>query len=181
MDSFLTISSPSEGIYKDKGSRFLAFAFSVDTVDEAMAHITQLRKQYHDARHVCWAYRIDEQQWRVNDDGEPSGTAGRPIFSQIQSKNLYHILIIVVRYFGGILLGTGGLTVAYREATKQALDSANILTRDVMVRKTISFPFEKMNEVMRTLKQAEAQIVSQQFDNQCVIVFDIKQQYADRI
>lgn len=123
----MTIQDLSKGIYKDRGSKFLAFAEPVNDEDQAKQRITWYKKKYHDARHVCYAYRIDEQVWRTKDDGEPHGTAGAPILRSIDARNLNHVLVVVVRYFGGTLLGTGGLMVAYREASKAALDAGIII------------------------------------------------------
>ncbi len=181
---YRTIASPSEGIYKEKGSKFLAFAHQVENLEEVKTLLEQYRKEYHDARHVCYAYMLgaDRQDFRANDDGEPSGTAGRPILGQINSLNLTNILVVVIRYFGGILLGTGGLIVAYKEATREALSQAQIVEKDVMEKRRLLFPYEKMNEVMKTLKNCEAIITNQGFeDNQCTIEFEIKLEYANRI
>ncbi len=181
---YTTIAQRAEGLYKEKGSKFLAFAEPVRDIDEVKERLEYYRKEYHDARHVCYAYMLgaDRLDFRANDDGEPSGTAGRPILGQINSLGLTNILVVVVRYFGGILLGTGGLIVAYKEATRDALGQADIVERDVMERRRILFPYEKMNEVMRTLKACEATILNQGYeDNQCVIEYEIKLEYADRI
>ncbi len=181
---YTTIALPAEGLYKEKGSKFLAFAEPVRNIEEVKERLEYYRKEYHDARHVCYAYMLGAERtdFRANDDGEPSGTAGRPILGQINSLGLTNILVVVVRYFGGILLGTGGLIVAYKEATRDALSQAEIVERDVMEQRKIAFPYEKMNEVMRTLKACEANILSQGYeDNQCVIAYEIKLEYADRI
>lgn len=172
-DTYLTIKGCSSGIYKDKGSRFLAFAESVSSEDEIKERIAWYRKEYFDARHVCYAWMLgaDRKHYRSSDDGEPSGTAGRPILGQINSKNVTDILIVVVRYFGGVLLGTGGLIVAYREAAADALANAEIVEKEVMVSCRLKFPYEKMNEVMRTLKEVNAHITSQEYkDMDCVIM-----------
>ncbi len=181
---YTTIAQPAEGLYKEKGSKFLAFAEPVRNIDEVKERLEYYRKEYHDARHVCYAYMLgaDRTDFRANDDGEPSGTAGRPILGQINSLNLTNILVVVIRYFGGILLGTGGLIVAYKEATRDALSGAEIVEKDVMEQRKIVFPYEKMNEVMRTLKACEATILNQGYeDNQCVIEYEIKLEYANRI
>ncbi|MBR1809934.1 MAG: YigZ family protein [Paludibacteraceae bacterium] len=179
-DSFYTILQPANGLYKEKGSRFLAFAEPVETEQEAKQRLAYYRKEYYDARHVCYAWMLgaDREQFRQSDDGEPSGTAGRPILGQINSRHLTNILIVVVRYFGGILLGTGGLVVAYKEAASDALANAQIVEKDVTVRRTLRFNYEKMNNVMRTLKDIDARIISQDYENdQCVIVCDIKKKF----
>ncbi len=181
---FRTIAKPAEGLYKEKGSKFLAFAEPVRDIEQVRERLEFYKKEYHDARHVCYAYMLgaDRLDFRANDDGEPSGTAGRPILGQINSQNLTNILVVVVRYFGGILLGTGGLIVAYKEATRDALAQAEIVEKDVMESGRIMFPYEKMNEVMRKLKNCEATILNQGFeDNQCVIEYEIKKEYAERI
>ncbi len=133
------------------------------------------RKQYHDARHVCFAYIVgtEKQLFRVNDDGEPSGTAGKPILGQIHALELTNTIVVVVRYFGGILLGTGGLTVAYREATRDALSKAQIVTKDIMQRAKVSFPLDKTNEVMRLIRSTQATIVSQDYTDRYIYLLDI--------
>ncbi len=181
---YTTIARPAEGLYKEKGSKFLAFAEPVRNIEEVKERLEYYRKEYHDARHVCYAYMLgtDRLDFRTNDDGEPSGTAGRPILGQINSLGLTNILVVVVRYFGGILLGTGGLIVAYKEATRNALTQAEIVEKDVMEQRKITFPYEKMNEIMRNLKACEATILNQGYeDNQCVIEYEIKLEHANRI
>lgn len=181
-ERYLTIAGEAEGIYKDKGSKFLAFAVPAESIEDVKEQLEQFRQRYHDARHVCYAYMLgaERQDYRANDDGEPSGTAGRPILGQINSRQLTNILIVVVRYFGGILLGTGGLITAYKEAASDALSRAEIVEKDVMIRKTLHFPYEKMNEVMRLLKDTQAVITRQDFDGECIIECNIKLSYADR-
>jgi len=183
-DSYRTITSPAEGLYKDKGSKFLAFAHPVRDAEEIKELLDHYRKEYYDARHVCYAYMLgaDQEEFRANDDGEPSGTAGRPILGQIRSQNLTNVLIVVGRYFCGILLGTGGLIVAYKEASQDALSHAEIVERAVMLPRTLRFPYEKMNEVMRTLKDINAHIISQDWaDGLCIINCEIEKRYEDRI
>ena len=180
---YTTIASHSEGIYKDKGSKFLAFAEPVMTESEVRERLDWYRREYRDARHVCYAYMLGEdgQNWRVSDDGEPSGTAGRPILGQIKSKGLTNILVVVVRYFGGILLGTGGLIVAYKSATQVALENAEIIQKDVLIRRELSFPYAELSNIMSKLRKLDAQIVKQQFDNDCYIECYIKKEYERRI
>jgi uncharacterized YigZ family protein len=186
-DTYQTIEKPSEGIYKDKGSKFLAFAYPITNENELKIHLELLKKDHHSARHHCWAYRIgkDGEQWRANDDGEPSNSAGKPILGQLQSKNVTNIGVIVVRYFGGTLLGVSGLMQAYKEATIDALQNATFITLQIESEHTITFPFEAMNEVMKIMKESTAKIVSQQFDNNCKITFRIRkmkeQQLLDKI
>lgn len=181
-ETYLTISAAAEGLYKEKGSKFLAFAEPVESLEEVKERLEHYRQRFHDARHVCYAYMLgaERKEYRANDDGEPSGTAGRPILGQINSRQLTNILIVVVRYFGGILLGTGGLIVAYKEAAADALSEAQIVEKDVLLHKTLRFPYEKMNEVMRLIKDTQAQITRQDFDGECIIECDIKLAYADR-
>lgn len=183
-DSYITIAASAEGIYKEKGSKFLSFAHPVSSLDEVKILLEQYRKDYFDARHICYAYMLgpDRLEFRANDDGEPSGTAGRPILGQINSKGLTNILVVVIRYFGGILLGTGGLIVAYKEATQDALNHAQIVERDVMISRHLAFPYEKMNEIMRVLKDIQAHILQQGYeDGLCTIDCEIRQIYHDRI
>lgn len=183
-DSYITIAASAEGIYKEKGSKFLSFAHPVSSLDEVKILLEQYRKDYFDARHICYAYMLgpDRLEFRANDDGEPSGTAGRPILGQINSKGLTNILVVVIRYFGGILLGTGGLIVAYKEATLDALNHAQIVERDVMISRHLAFPYEKMNEIMRVLKDIQAHILQQGYeDGLCTIDCEIRQIYHDRI
>ena len=182
-DTYLTIESPSEGIYKDKGSKFLAFAYPIASENELKVHLEQLKKDHHSARHHCWAYRIgkDGELWRANDDGEPSNSAGKPILGQLQSKNISNAGVIVVRYFGGTLLGVSGLMQAYKEATADALENASIIELQVEGEHTVSFPFEAMNEVMKLLKDSAAKIVEQHFNTACEITFKIRKMKEQQI
>ena len=179
-DIFKTLSTSTEGIYKEKGSKFLSFAIPVQSADEIKEIIKAYKKEFYDARHVCYAYMlgVERKNWRANDDGEPSGTAGKPILGQINSRELTNVLVIVVRYFGGILLGTGGLTVAYREAAADALNQAGIIEKTVDQVFTISFEYVLMNDVMRVIKDLNAEILSQSFDNQCWMQLSIRKQDA---
>ena len=179
-DTYKTIIAPTEGIYKEKGSKFLSFAIPVSNTDEVKEIVKNYRKEYYDSRHVCYAYMLgaDRKEFRANDDGEPSGTAGRPILGQINSRELTDILVIVVRYFGGILLGTGGLVVAYKEATTDALDQAEVIEKTVDETISIVFDYVLMNEVMRIIKDTNAQISSQNFEDQCAMQLSIRKQDA---
>ena len=179
-DTYKTIIAPTEGIYKEKGSKFLSFAIPVSSADEVKEIVKNYRKEYYDSRHVCYAYMLgaDRKEFRANDDGEPSGTAGRPILGQINSRELTNILVIVVRYFGGILLGTGGLVVAYKEATTDALDQAEVVEKTVDESISIIFDYVLMNEVMRIIKDTNAQISSQNFEDQCAMQLSIRKQDA---
>ena len=174
-DVYKTIASPSEGIYKEKGSRFIALAYPVANEEEIRTIISQLKEKYYDARHHCYAWRLgsEEIRFRANDDGEPSGTAGRPILGQINSRNLTNVLVIVVRYFGGILLGTGGLIVAYKQAAADALDLAEIEERQVECMHKVHFDYPQMNEVMRILKEENASVKDTQYTNGCTVYFEV--------
>lgn len=180
-DEYKTITEViGEGFYSEKRSKFLAFAHHVETIDEIKDILASYRKKYYDARHVCYAYMLgaDKADFRANDDGEPSSTAGKPILGQINSYDLTNVLVIVVRYYGGVNLGTGGLIVAYRTASADALDHATIETRLVEEVITYSFPYPMMNAVMRVIKEMQPRIVSQTFDNTCSISMSIRQEMA---
>lgn len=180
-DTYKTITSPSEGIYKEKGSKFLSFAIPVHTIEEVKELIKNYKKEYYDARHVCYAYILgaERKDWRANDDGEPSGTAGRPILGQINSHELTNILVVVVRYFGGILLGTGGLTTAYKEAAADALNQAEIFEKTVDETISINFDYVLMNDVMRVIKDTNAQILNQSYENNCSLKLSIRKKDVD--
>ncbi len=177
-DIYKTITTTYKGIYKEKGSKFLSFAIPVSTVEEVKEFVKNHRKDYYDARHVCYAYMLgaDRNDFRTNDDGEPGGTAGRPILGQINSRDLTNVLVIVVRYFGGILLGTGGLTTAYKEAAADALNLAAIIEKTVDVIISIHFDYVQTNEVMNIIKDSNARIIQQSFENLCVIQLSIPKQ-----
>ena len=180
-DEYKTITEIiGEGFYSEKRSKFLAFAHHVETIDEIKDILASYRKKYYDARHVCYAYVLgaDKADFRANDDGEPSSTAGKPILGQINSYDLTNVLVIVFRYYGGVNLGTGGLIVAYRTAAADALDHATIETRLVEEVITYSFPYPMMNAVMRVIKEMQPRIVSQTFDNTCSISMSIRQEMA---
>ncbi len=167
-DEYLTITDKTgEGYYTEKRSKFLAFAHHVDTTDDIKALLASYRKKYYDARHVCYAYMLgpERTEFRANDDGEPSSTAGKPILGQINSRELTNVLVVVVRYYGGVNLGTGGLIVAYREAAADALANAETVSRQVEEVIDYSFSYPAMNEVMRIVKELSPRIVSQTFDN----------------
>ena len=184
-DTYLTISRKAiaQGYYTEKRSKFLAFAHHVETVDQAMAIVNNYRKKYYDARHCCYAYMIgsDRTVFRANDDGEPSSTAGKPILGQINSNNLTDILIVVVRYYGGVNLGTGGLIVAYRTASADAIANANIEERLVEEKIDFHFTYPMMNGVMRIVKEMQPRIVSEQFDNNCSITLAIRKSKAEEL
>ena len=182
-DEYKTISATSEGYYTEKRSKFLAFAHHVETVDQVKDIIAGYRKKYYDARHVCYAYMLgpERQDFRANDDGEPSSTAGKPILGQINSNELTDILIVVVRYYGGVNLGTSGLIVAYREAAADAIAHATVETRQVeeLVKYSVSYP--QMNDVMRIVKDMNPRIISQTYDNTCEIVLSIRKSEAEEL
>ena len=182
-DEFKTIATTSEGYYTEKRSKFLAFAHHVETVDEIKEILAGYRKKYYDARHVCYAYMLgaSREEFRANDDGEPSSTAGKPILGQINSNELTDILIIVVRYYGGVNLGTSGLIVAYREAAADAIAHATIETRQVEEVITYTFAYPQMNDVMRVVKEMNPRILSQTYDNTCEIRLSIRQSEAEQL
>ena len=170
-DRYRSIEAPSTGVYKDNGSKFLAFAYPVETEEQAKEHIAALRKEYFDARHHCYAWRIglEGALWRANDDGEPSSTAGRPILGQLLSAELSDILVVVVRYFGGVKLGVPGLIKAYKTATAEAIAAARIVEKTACATCRIGFDYTRMNDVMKIVKDWNLQILSQQFENDCEI------------
>ena len=175
-DSFRTIASPSEAIFKEKMSKFLAFAHPVTSAAEAKSVVASYQKKYFDARHVCWAYMLGaaRTEFQSNDNGEPSGTAGKPILGQKNSFELTDVVIVVVRYFGGIKLGTSGLIAAYREAARLALGDATIEERHVMSEVKFTFPYLAMNDVMKLTKIPGIKIVGQEFDNTCTMTVAIR-------
>lgn len=182
-DEFKTIKSTSEGFYSEKRSKFLAFAHHVETVDEVKQLLVDYRKKYYDARHVCYAYMLGagRGEFRANDDGEPSSTAGKPILGQINSNELTDILIVVVRYYGGVNLGTSGLIVAYREAAADAIAHAEIVVQQVEERVEYTFAYPLMNDVMRIVKEMNPRIVSQTYDNTCQITLSIRKSEAPQL
>ena len=182
-DEFKTIKATSEGFYSEKRSKFFAFAHHVETVDEVKDIVAAYRKKYYDARHVCYAYMLgaERKEFRVNDDGEPSSTAGKPILGQINSNELTDILIVVIRYYGGVNLGTSGLIVAYREAAADAIAHASIEMRQLEEQVIYSFAYPQMNSVMRVVKEMQPRIVAQTFDNTCSITLSIRQSEAEEL
>ena len=183
MDEYRTIENIGEGYYTEKRSKFLAFAHHVETVDEVKTLLDAYRKKFYDARHVCYAYMLgaDRLEFRANDDGEPSSTAGKPILGQINSHELTNIFIVVVRYYGGVNLGTGGLIVAYREAAADAIAHTEIVTKQVEETIAIKFDYSLMNDVMRIVKEMNPRIVSQQFDNTCEMQLSIRKNDAETL
>lgn len=176
-DVYKTIDGPSQGLFKEKGSKFLAFAWPVQNEDEIKQHLSDLKTIYYDARHHCYAWQmgLDEMNFRANDDGEPSGTAGKPIHGQIRSFELTNILIAVVRYFGGTKLGTSGLIHAYKTAAADAIHQANVVEKTVDFQVAIQFPYVAMNDVMRVIKEESPDILSQKFDLTCAMTLSIRQ------
>ena len=183
MDLYRTIKEKAEGTYSEKRSKFLAFAIPVSTVDEVKMLVAEYQKKYYDARHVCYAYMLgaERKEFRANDNGEPSGTAGKPILGQINSNELTNILIIVVRYFGGIKLGTSGLIVAYRLAAAEAIAAAEIIEKTVDEDVKVKFEYPMMNEVMKVVKDMEPQILSQDFEMDCRMTLRIRKGEAERM
>lgn len=182
-DFFKTLKEPSEGIYKEKMSKFLSFAHPVNTAEEAKDIIKSYQKKYFDARHVCWAYMIgtNRSEFLSNDNGEPSGTASKPILGQINSFELTNVVIVVVRYFGGIKLGTSGLIVAYREAAAEAIRNGEIIECHEMSAVEFTFPYLSMNDVMKTAKGNDVQILEQIFDNCCSMKLAIRSDLAEAL
>lgn len=184
IDEYKTITDTiGEGYYTEKRSKFLAFAHHVTSVDEVKEIVGAYRKKYYDARHCCYAYMLgpEHQEFRANDDGEPSSTAGKPILGQINKAELTDILVVVIRYFGGVKLGTSGLIVAYREATIDVLSHCEEVTKQVEEIVTYDFTYPMMNDVMRIVKEMNPRIVDQQFDNTCSIQLSIRKSEAEQL
>ena len=182
-DTYLTIESKGEGLYKEKGSKFIALAYPVTTEDEIKIILADLRKEYHDARHYCWAYQlgIDKKKFRVNDDGEPTNSAGQPILGQIKSNNLTNIAVIVIRYFGGKLLGVGGLINAYRTAAADALSDTKIIKKTVNDLYELTFDYTLLNVVMRLIEEEKLTIVEQTFKADCKLRIGIRLSKSEAI
>jgi uncharacterized YigZ family protein len=176
IDVYKTIASPSKGIFKDKGSKFMAFAFSVSNEQEIKLHIESIKKEYFDARHHCYAYAIgiNRQQQRSFDDGEPAGTAGKPIYNQIVSANLTNILVVVVRYFGGTLLGKSGLIQAYKMATIDAITNSKVIEKTENTTISLTFPYQQLNEILRILRIDGVVLKNQHYDNICSIEAEVR-------
>lgn len=182
-DTYKMLSAPSEGLYKEKGSKFLAFAFTVYSEEEVKAALGEIKKKYYDARHHCYAFMIgpDRTCFRSSDDGEPSGTAGKPILNQILSKEVTNICIVVVRYFGGIKLGVPGLINAYKTAARDALDHAEIVEKTVNEVYSLQFGYPLMNEVMRVMKDAGLEQLNPRFEMDCYVEFSTRKNEAEKI
>lgn len=182
-DIYKTISAPAEGIFRDKGSKFIAYAFPITEEEVVREHLAEVRALHPKARHHCWAYRLspDRQVFRINDDGEPSGSAGRPILNMLLSYDVTNVFVVVVRYFGGTLLGVPGLINAYKTATKEALDAAEIIEKTVNDVYRVEFDYLAMNDVMRVVKEENLHVLNQEFDNECKLVFELRQNEAAKV
>lgn len=182
-DTYKTLEERCTGLFKEKGSKFIAWAVPVKTEDDVKLVLEEFRKEYYDARHHCYAYILgpDKSAWRANDDGEPSGTAGKPIHGQLLSFDLTNVLIVVIRYFGGTKLGVSGLINAYKTAAREAIISGKIIELTVNEVYKIEFPYESMNEIMRIIKEESAQIIDNQFINNCIITYTIRKRDADKV
>lgn len=182
-DTYLTIAQACEGLYKEKGSKFIAFAYPVSSEEDVKNRLADLRKEHFNARHHCYAFRLgaDKQAYRANDDGEPKYTAGKPIFGQIQSKDLTNILIVVVRYFGGTLLGVGGLITAYKQAAADALEHAVIIEKTVNEFYELSFDYLQMSEVMKIIKDEDLEQIQQNFELGCKLVFSVRKNNSNKV
>ena len=183
LDTYKTIAAPCEGVFTEKRSKFIAMAFPVTTIEEIKEHLAECQKKYFDARHVCYAYMLGHERtnFRANDNGEPSGTAGRPILGTINSRELTDILVVVVRYFGGIKLGTGGLIVAYKAAAAEALDVAEVVEKTVDLTMDVFFEYPMMNDVMRIVKEEEPTVVEQDFQMDCRLRLSIRASRMPRL
>lgn len=182
-DTFKTIAAPATGSYSEKRSKFIAYAYPVQSEQQVKERLIEIQKKHNDARHQCYAYILgaNKDAYRVNDNGEPSGTAGRPIYGQMLSKDLTNVLVIVVRYFGGIKLGVSGLQNAYKIAAKEALDAATIVEKTVDEIYEVTFEYLQMNNVMQLMKDPFVTIISQASDLNCIIRFSVRRREADRI
>lgn len=182
-DTYKTIAAPAEGVFKDKGSKFIAYAYPLREEAQAKALVASLRSQHPKARHHCWAYRLtpDRSIFRINDDGEPSGTAGRPILNVLLSADVTNALVVVVRYFGGTLLGVPGLINAYKTAAQEALSAAEIVELTVNDVYRLSFGYGQLNDVMRIVKEESLTVLKQAFDNQCTMEVEIRQQQVEQV
>lgn len=183
MDTFKTVKEAAKGLFTEKKSKFISYAIPVQSVDDVKKEIEKYRKEYYDARHVCWAYMLgyERKDFRANDDGEPSGTAGRPILGQINSKGVTDILILVIRYFGGIKLGTSGLITAYKESAAEALNNAEIIEKTVDLNISFQFEYPYLNEVMKIVKELDPVILKQNFDMNCEMTLSIRQALYDKL
>ena len=182
-DTYKTIAQPAEGLFKDKGSKFIAFAWPILSDAELKPILLKLRAEHTRANHFCYAYRLspDRSVYRINDDGEPSGTAGRPILNVLLSADLTNILVVVVRYFGGTLLGVPGLINAYKTAAAEAVQAARVIEKTVNDRYELKFDYLVMNDVMRLIKEEQLSVLEQQFDNECTILFEVRKSQLNKV
>lgn len=183
MDTYKTVQEIAKGIFTDKKSKFISYAIPVQTVDDVKIELERYKKEFYDARHICWAYTLgaERNEFRANDDGEPSGTAGKPILGQINSNDLTDILILVVRYFGGIKLGTSGLITAYKEAAAEAISSSIIIEKTVDIDIRFKFEYPLMNDVMKIIKDLEPIILEQEYDMDCIMSLRIRKMLFDQL
>ena len=182
-DSYKTIEDTAEGIFRDKGSKFLAYAYPIRSEDEVKSIILKLKAEHGKANHFCYAYRLtpDRSVFRVNDDGEPSGTAGRPILNCLLSEDLINILVVVVRYFGGTLLGVPGLISAYKNASLEAIKESKIITKTVNDVYEVYFDYLQMNDIMKLVKDENLQVLAQQFDTHCNLKFEVRKSHLNQV
>jgi uncharacterized YigZ family protein len=181
-DTYKTIAGPAEGSVTEQRSKFIAYALPVQSTDKIKTIVDQYRKQYYDARHVCWAYVLGAQgdQFRVNDDGEPSSTAGKPILGVIRSAGLTQILIVVIRYFGGVKLGTGGLIAAYRAAAQEAVDQAEMIEKTVEETLIVECDYSALHQLLKIVKEEQATLLSQTIENTCTLTLSIRQSEVEK-
>jgi len=182
-DSYLTVKHPAQGLFKDKGSKFIGYIFPIESAEGVKVILAQLKAEHPSARHICWALRIstDRSVFRVNDDGEPSGTAGKPILNILLSANLTQVCVAVVRYFGGTLLGVPGLIHAYKEASFEAIKAAEIIEKTIKDRYQVHVPYTQLNAVMKILKDENITIIAQELDTECLLIIEIRQQFVLKI
>lgn len=182
-DTYKTIAKPAEGLFKDRGSKFLAFAYPLHQEQEVKQHLDTLRSLHPKANHHCYAYRLgtDRSQFRVNDDGEPAGSAGRPILNVLLSKDISNVLVVVVRYFGGTLLGVPGLINAYKAATSEAIANAQVVEKTVNDLYEVSFDFEQMNDIMKVIKEFSLNISNQVYDNRCTLTLEVRKSLLNQV
>lgn len=182
-DTYFTLGDYSEGLYKEKGSKFISKCYPVETEEQVKEILADLSKEFYDARHVCYAWMLgyERDRFRANDDGEPSGTAGKPILGQINSNNLTNILVVVVRYFGGTKLGASGLITAYKTAAADAIENGDIQEREVRQRFVLHFKYEDMNDIMRIMKEEDVHMIDQVFELECSITLDIRLTNVDKV
>jgi len=182
-DSYLTVKQPAQGLFKDKGSKFIGYIFPLQSVEDVKGILAELKAEHPKARHVCWALRLstDRSVFRVNDDGEPSGTAGKPILNTLLTANLTQVCVAVVRYFGGTLLGVPGLIHAYKEASLAAIKEAEIIEKTIKDRYQIHVPYTQLNKVMKILKDENITILAQDLDTECSLIIEIRQQFVLKI